>query len=261
MKLKLSLCQMDIVPGNPDINRDKAICMINEAAEYKPDVIMLPEMWTTAYELEGIKSICDVEGKPSLDIISSRAKSHGINILAGSFANLIDDKVYNSAYVLNRYGDTIGHYNKIHLFRLMKEDKYITAGKQLCVFEINDIKCGLIICYDLRFPELSRRLALEGINILFVPAQWPKAREQHWMTLLTARAIENQIFVVAVNRAGSRADDVFAGCSMVIDPWGEVLFKADYKEQIHNIEIDLNKIEEVRSKINVYKDRVPELYI
>jgi omega-amidase len=259
-KIRISLLQMNIIPGEPKANRERAVYLINQAAAQETDIVVLPEMWTTAYQLENIAEICDREGKPTLDIISKKAKEKNINIVAGSFASLEEGKVYNTAYAFDRKGNNISKYQKIHLFKLMEEHKYINAGDKHCVFEMDGVKCGIIICYDLRFPELTRKLALEDIKILFVPAQWPAARLDHWTTLLKARAIENQIFVAAVNRAGEHPSDDFIGGSMLISPWGEIIAQGDYKEQIISAEIDINMIEDAKSKIDILGDRVPHTY-
>lgn len=258
--LKISLIQMSVKPGKPQENRENAVRMINHAAEQKPDILVLPEMWTTAYQLETISEICDHEGMPTLDLMSKQAKAININIVAGSYASMENTKVFNTAYVLDRKGNNIAKYEKIHLFKLMEEHKYIESGFSHCIFELEGIKCGIIICYDLRFPELIRKLALEGIKLLFVPAQWPAARLDHWTTLLKARAIENQIFVVAVNRAGEHLKDEFMGGSMIINPWGEIIAEGDYKEQIINANIDLSMIDVAKAKIDILGDRVPEVY-
>jgi predicted amidohydrolase len=253
---------MNIISGNPEKNREKALSMIKQAMskKSKPDAILLPEMWTTAYQLGDIANICDHDGMPTNSLIAAQAKEGRVNIVAGSYASMKDRKVFNTAYVFNRHGDNIAKYQKIHLFKLMEEDKYIESGSQHCVFKLDGIKCGIIICYDLRFPELTRKLALEGIKILFVPAQWPAARLDHWTTLLKARAIENQIFIAAVNRAGESPEDEFAGGSMIISPWGEIIAQADYKEQIITAELDFSLIEQARSKIDILGDRVPHTY-
>lgn len=260
--LKISLLQMDITPGNPEKNRSKAIELISQAMQHnpRPDILMLPEMWTTAYELNTIKQICDQDGMPTSRVISEQAIAQQVNVVAGSYASMRAGKVYNTAYVFDRMGNNIAKYEKIHLFKLMEEHKYMEAGGAHSVFMLEGIKCGIIICYDLRFPELARKLALQGIKILFVPAQWPATRLEHWITLLKARAIENQIFVVAVNRAGGGPEDPFAGGSMVISPWGEIIAQADYKEQILTAEIDLALIEEAKSKIDIIGDRMPQTY-
>lgn len=259
-KVKISLLQMSIVPGMPQKNREKAVNLISQASTYNPDIMVLPEMWTTAYQLENIAKICDRDGMPTSEIIAAQAKTKAVNIVAGSFASIEAGKVFNTSYVFNRTGNNIAKYQKIHLFKLMYEHNYIESGSNHCLFELDEIKCGVIICYDLRFPELARKLALEGIKVLFVPAQWPAARLEHWTTLLKARAIENQIFVVAVNRAGEDQGAEFQGSSMIVSPWGEVIAQADYKEQIITAELDLNEIEQAKSKIDILGDRVPHTY-
>jgi predicted amidohydrolase len=259
-KIKISLLQMNIIPGEPKANRENTLRLINEAALQNPDIVVLPEMWTTAYQLEGIANICDKDGMPTNDIIGAVAKEKGLNIVAGSYASMEEGKVFNTAYIFNRSGNNIAKYQKIHLFKLMEEHKHIESGSQHCVFMLEDIKCGIIICYDLRFPELTRKLALDGIKLLFVPAQWPAVRFDHWITLLKARAIENQIFIAAVNRAGEHPEDEFLGGSMVINPWGEIIAQGDYKQQIISAELDFNLIEQAKIKIDILEDRVPHTY-
>jgi predicted amidohydrolase len=260
-KMKVSIIQMEIADGNPEFNRERARELIEKAAEEKPDVILLPEMWTTAYELEKLEQLCDRQGKPTLDMICRLSVKHEINIIAGSFADMDKDGVIrNTSYVVDRNGNVAAKYEKIHLFRLMGEDARLKGGRKQCVFKLDGVKCGLIICYDLRFPELVRTLALEGIKVLFVPAEWPAVRLEHWTTLLRARAIENQIFVAAANRAGKNDRDVFAGGSAAFDPWGEMLAAADFKEQIIGVELTLGKVEEVRAHMDILSDRVPQAY-
>jgi predicted amidohydrolase len=260
--IKVSLLQMNIVPGNPEVNRVKALEMIDKALKLKvkPDIMVLPEMWTTAYQLGDLAKICDKDGMPTNQLIAAKAKESRVNIVAGSYASMNEKKVFNTAYVFNRKGNNIAKYQKIHLFKLMEEHKYIESGSSTCIFELDGIKCGIIICYDLRFPELARKLALEGIKLLFVPAQWPAARLDHWITLLRARAIENQIFIAAVNRAGVNSQDEFKGGSLIVNPWGEIVAQADYKEQIISADIDLSMIKEAKSKIDILGDRVPDAY-
>jgi omega-amidase len=259
-KIKVSLLQMNIVPGDPKTNRENAVNLIDKAALQNADIVVLPEMWTTAYQLEGIANICDKYGMPTNSIMSTIAKKNKINIVAGSYANLEEGKVFNTAYIFDRDGNKIGSYQKIHLFKMMEEHNYIESGSKHCVFMLEGIKCGIIICYDLRFPELTRKLALEGIQLLFVPAQWPAARLDHWITLLKARAIENQIFIAAVNRAGEHPNDEFLGGSMVINPWGEIIAQGDYKQQIISAELDFSLIDEAKIKMDILADRVPRTY-
>ena len=122
------------------------------------------------------------------------------------------------------------------------------------------VPAATIICYDIRFPELARKLALNGAQLLFVPAEWPHPRLHHWRTLLTARAIENQMYVIACNRVGRSGETSFFGHSMIINPWGEIVTEADENEQIVTAEIDLELVAKVRSTIPVFEDRRPDVY-
>ncbi len=258
--IKVSIVQMNVKAEDPISNREKAKYLIENAIIEKPDVIILPEMWTTGFYFNKINEISDIEGKPTLNLIKDMAKKYNTDIISGSFANSIKEKLYNSAFVINRRGEIVASYDKIHLFKSMKENEYFTGGSETCIFEIEGIKCGLIICYDLRFPELTRKLAVQGIKILFVSAQWPSQRIEHWNILLRARAIENQIFIVACNIAGEYEQDVFNGNSMMISPLGEVIYIFDHKEQYKSFDIDINMINLVKSRIDYLSDRRPDLY-
>jgi predicted amidohydrolase len=162
--------------------------------------------------------------------------------------------------VYNREGQRIADYSKIHLFRLMEEEKYLASGDRVGTLAIGDIPAGVMICYDIRFPELSRKLALEGAKLVFVPAEWPKPRLHHWRTLQMARAIENQMFVISCNRVGISGSTEFFGHSMVIDPWGEVIAEGDETEQIIRASINLDDVDRVRRTIPIFEDRRPSLY-
>jgi omega-amidase len=260
--LKLALLQMDISIGKPDENFRKCAEMLEKAVTEgeKPDVIMLPEMWNTGYALEQIQELSDPDGVRTKNFIADFCRKHQVNIIAGSIAEKQGSDVRNTSYVYNRDGQSIGDYSKIHLFRLMDEEKHLIQGNRVGELEIEGLHSGLMICYDIRFPELARRLALNGAKILFVPAEWPKPRLQHWRTLLLARAIENQMFVVACNRVGDSGSTGFFGHSMVIDPWGDVIAEGGEEETIIRAEIDMDQVDKVRQAIPVFEDRRPSLY-
>ncbi|MGZ4134370.1 MAG: carbon-nitrogen family hydrolase, partial [Tumebacillaceae bacterium] len=194
------------------------------------------------------------------ELMSALAKEYNVNILAGSVSDLRDGDVYNTTYLFNRQGEVVGDYSKIHLFRLMDEEKYLQAGDQVGLFTLDDVTLGSMICYDIRFPELARTLSLGGAQILFLPAEWPHPRLNHWRHLQMARAIENQMFVVSTNRVGKAGDTEFFGHSMVIDPWGEILLETDDQEGIHHVTVDLAVVPEIRSRIPIFEDRRPDLY-
>lgn len=259
-QLRLALLQMDIAFGEPDLNRAHAAELIAEAAANGADLVVLPEMWNTGYSLENIQEIADHDGQETIALMSELAKEYNLNIHAGSVASLVDGKVYNSTYVFNRAGEIVGRYSKIHLFRLMDEEKYLEAGNTVGLFELEGVQVGTMICYDLRFPELTRTMSLNGAQIVFLPAEWPHPRLNHWRHLQLARAIENQMFVVSTNRVGTAGETAFFGHSMVVDPWGEVLVEGEETEQILYATVDLSVVPEIRSRIPIFEDRRPDLY-
>ncbi|KRE93053.1 nitrilase [Paenibacillus sp. Soil766] len=260
--LNLALIQMDITIGDPDANFAHLAKLLQEAmeAEKKPDVLIFPEMWNTGYALTEIHQLADVNGERTKAFLSEFARTHSVNIIGGSIADKKEDRVLNTIYAWDREGNEIAEYSKIHLFRLMDEEKFLHSGEQLGLFELEGVPAGAMICYDIRFPELSRKLALDGARIMFVPAEWPHPRLHHWRTLLMARAIENQMYVVSCNRVGTSGTTNFFGHSMVIDPWGEVLVEGDETEAILRTTIDLEEVVRVRGKIPVFEDRRPHLY-
>ncbi|MCM3341267.1 carbon-nitrogen family hydrolase [Paenibacillus sp. MER TA 81-3] len=264
---KICAIQMDIAIGEPDRNQMQVLNKIRAVMEQedKPDVIVLPEMWKTGYALERIHELADEQGEQTIQMLSALAAQYQVNIVGGSVAVREQDRIYNRVYVLNRQGQIVKTYDKTHLFRLMDEHHYLTAGEALGQFTLDGVSCGVIICYDLRFPELTRTLALQGVEVLFVPAQWPHPRLHHWQTLLTARSIENQMYMVACNRVGSSMgadgkETSFFGSSVILDPWGEILAGAGEEEAFVQAHIQLSLVEEVRGRIPVFEDRRETLY-
>jgi predicted amidohydrolase len=142
----------------------------------------------------------------------------------------------------------------------MGEDRWLRAGDRLCLAQTPWGAAGLAICYDLRVPELFRAYALQGAVLILLVAQWPAARQDHWRTLIRARAIENQLFVAAVNRTGTSKDEAFGGGSLVVDPWGAVVAEAGDQETLLSAEIDLERVAQVRRQMPVLQDRRPEVY-
>lgn len=261
-KLRLALVQMHVDAGNPDANYERLKVKLEEAVQgaEKPELIMLPEMWNTGYALEQIDQIADPNGERTKAMLSAFASEHRVQLIGGSIAEKRENGVYNTTYAFDENGEVIADYSKIHLFRLMDEEKHLLAGEKLGQLQVGGADAGMMICYDIRFPELARKLALDGAKAMFVPAQWPNPRLHHWRTLLLARAIENQMFVIACNRCGTSGSSTFFGHSLIIDPWGEIIAEADEEETILRAEIDLSMVDAVRAKIPVFEDRRPTLY-
>jgi len=259
--MKVALIQMDIVLGDVAANRAKARMLLEQAIQGGAKLLVLPELWTTGYQLADIQQLAETESGETLAMLRQLAQRQGVEIISGSIAEQRAGKVYNTAYAIDRTGEIVAKYSKIHLIGLMAEDKFITPGNDRVVFDLSFGRGGLIICYDLRFGELPRALALDGCQALFVPAEWPAVRGEHWRALNIARAIENQMYVIAVNRVGRDRDNEFFGHSLIVDPWGEVLAEgAATEEQVILAEVDFTAVAEIRQRIPVFADRRPECY-
>ena len=247
--------------GNPSENLLHAKQLICRSVKENPDVLVLPETWNTGFfPKTGLAELSSHNLAEVKEHIGGLAMKYNVNIVAGSVSNLRDGKIFNTAAVFDRKGACIAEYDKTHLFTPMGEDGFYTRGDHLCVFSLDGIKCGVIICYDLRFPELTRRLSLDGIEMLFVVSQWPEERIAHLRCLTAARAIENQIFVVNCNSCSSADGTVFGGTSAVIDPLGRTLALAGKKEEILSAECHMNLTKKIRDSIPVFRDRHPGLY-
>lgn len=250
--------QFTVQQGDLDANLAYVREALVRVAEQGATLVVLPEMWSTgfAYKTLGELAQRTSGAVAELQELSARYK---VVIIGSQPEPAGDGRVYNTAHVID-HGSVVASYRKLHLFSLLGEDKAFKGGDGYCLAETSIGKVGVIICYDLRFPELSRRLALEGARVICVPAQWPKPRQEHWRTLLRARAIENQLYVVSSNTCGMVGKLDFFGMSMIIDPKGEVV--ADAGEQPGEIVAPLSweTMDAWRAQIPCFRDRRPELY-
>lgn len=259
--MKVACLQMDMLLGKPEENFSHAAELVKRAMKDKPDVLVLPETWNTGFfPRENLQALCDRDGSRVRQVFGALAERYQVNIVAGSVSNVRGSKVYNTAMVFDRTGAFIASYDKTHLFTPMGEDNYYTPGDRLCTFVLDGVKCGLIICYDVRFPELTRSLTVPGLDMLFVVSQWPKVRTFHLRSLTTARAIENQMFLVCCNSCGTAGQTVYGGNSAIIDPWGETVALAGETEEILTADCDLQILTNIRGSIPVFRDRRPSLY-
>ena len=258
--MKIACVQMDIHYGEPEKNFAAIEKYIKAAALSNVDVIVFPEMWNTGYALTELNHLADENGEKTKELFTKLAKEYNVNIVGGSVATKRNDSFFNTMYVANRTGKIIAQYDKAHLFKLMDEHLFMNAGQSVNTFELDGTICGGVICYDLRFPEWIRSHVLDGAKIMFIPAEWPTKRIDHWQLLLQARAIENQCFIVAVNRIGTDPNNEFNGHSMVIAPWGELLISGQTDEGIYYADLDLQEVDHVRKTIPVFQDRRTDLY-
>ena len=259
--MKISCLQMDMRLGDEAYNYAHAVELVREAVRRDgADTVVLPETWNTGYFPEDLSAHADRNGERTKAVFSPLAKELNIHIVCGSVANRREDGFYNTAYVFDRTGSCIAEYDKTHLFTYAKEHRHFHPGGHACRFQLDGVDCGLVICYDLRFPELVRTLTLPGVDLLFAVAQWPAKRVMHLETLARARAIENQMFLALCNSVGTAGDTRCGGRSAVIDPWGEYLAQAGDQEEIISGQADFSVIAGIRDSINVFRDRRPELY-
>lgn len=261
MTKKIALIQMAVSFAQPTINYVHALELMQQAMESKPDIIVFPETVNVGFfpkvELE---ILADVEGSKTKEVFGEFAKANGVNIVAGSVANNKGGHIYNTVYVFNRRGEVVCEYDKIHGFTPADEQLFFRGGSEVKTFVLDGIKCSCIVCYDMRFPEILRTATLQGVDLMFIPAQWPLIRKQHWLTLATARAIENQMFVCAVNGCGYAGETKYGGNSVLIDPWGEIICHLGSEEEIKVGVIDMTVIKGIRDSINIFRDRKPEYY-
>ena len=244
MKMKISIAQFKSKLGAVEENFSTAARLI-EAAN-SSDVILLPELWSTGYYPTPVENFADVDGERTIEFLCAAAKKFSVNIIGGSVVVESGGKIFNRCLVANRRGELVAAYDKTHLFSFAQEDKVFTAGDKISVVELDGVRCGLAICYDLRFPEFIRKIALAGAEIIFIPAAWSLKRLTPRQILTKARAIENQIFVVFANASGK---------SELVNPRGEVIAESGRGEEILTAEIDLNERAEVIVSMNLLADR------
>jgi len=258
-KLSISLAQMNIVLGDLKKNYNTMEKLATEAARRGSHLVVFPELWSTGYALDRALELASVLNSGLFTQISGVATEHKISI-TGSILEKRGETVSNSAAFFAPNGRMLGIYRKIHLFRLMEEDKWLQAGSSPLTLDLPWGKTALAICYDLRFPELFRRYAVEGAKLALIPAEWPIERVEHWRALLVARAIENQMYIVATNSCGKTGETTFGGHSMIVDPWGKVIVEGGESPMLLTADIELDLVDEVRQRIPVLTDRRPELY-
>ncbi len=268
-QFKLALCQMKVI-DDKDSNIKNALDMIKTAAENKSDLVILPEMFNCPYDNEKFKEYAE-EKKDSktLKSISKAAKDSNMYVIAGSIPELDGDELYNSSFIFNRNGEVIGSHRKMHLFDIdipekisFKESDIISPGNQITLIDTEFCKIGVAICYDIRFPELLRLMALEGAELIVIPGAFNMTTgPAHWETLIRGRAIDNQLYVAAASPARNEELSYVAyGNSMVADPWGDVLVRASEKEEIIYANIKLSKIKEIREELPLLNGRREDIY-
>jgi omega-amidase len=259
MEFSMTLIQMSCIEGDREHNFSNARLILEQ---YRPgrgvQFIQFPELFAIGFRHEDYPKEGPGVPGPTTDFLCSVAEEYGAYTI-GTGIEKSDDKFYNTLVLAKPDGGVSGTYRKIHPFQ--EERDVFKGGDMIALFDCSGIKVGTQICYDIRFPEVTRKLALEGAELILVPAAFPDPRSEHWNTLVRARAIENQLYVAAVNRIGFGFDGkTYFGHSQIVDPWGVVLGKRNSEERLVTAEGNTDMIESVRSQITCSADIAPSGY-
>ncbi|MBA2372778.1 MAG: carbon-nitrogen hydrolase family protein [Chloroflexi bacterium] len=269
MKLAVALVQL-AATEDVDRNVEQAASLAADAAAGGARLVALPEYLQFRGPDDGYRASARAVPGPFTDTFAAVARGHGAWILVGSLAETSDDprRPYNTSVLIDPSGVIAATYRKVHLFDVAvdegpedTESARVSGGDHLVVADVDGIGVGLSICYDLRFPELYRALALAGAAILTVPANFTeRTGRDHWEVLLRARAIENGAYVLAPSQIGGPPGQPAYGRSMVVDPWGTVVAQAPDDVGILRAELDLDRVTAVRRQIPVLANRRPAAY-
>jgi predicted amidohydrolase len=268
MRYKLALCQINVVIEKSK-NMEKAEALIREAASAGADVIALPEMFMCPYSNKFFKEYAEKEGGDVFNKLSELSKGLGIYLIGGTMPELDGEAIYNTCFAFDPSGALIGKHRKIHLFDIdikggisFKESDSLGRGDKSTVIDTKFGKIGIAICYDMRFPELIRKMTLEGAKLIVVPGAFNMTTgPAHWDLTIRARALDNQIYFAAVSPARDMDGPYHAyGNSSIVNPWGVISGKIDEKEGIVYSDIDLDYLDEIRNQLPLLKHRREEVY-
>ena len=269
MRFPVALVQLDAGP-DPETNVRRAAELADRAATDGARLVALPEYLQFRGPDDGFRASARPVPGPFTDPFADVARRHGTWVLVGSLAEASGDpdRPFNTSVLIRPDGEIAARYRKVHLFDVAveagpvdTESARVTPGDELVTAEVEGVRLGLSICYDLRFPELYRGLALAGAQVLTVPANFTeRTGRDHWEVLLRARAIENAAYVLAPSQIGGPPGQPAYGRSMVIDPWGTVVAQAPDRVAIVHAELDLDRVDAIRQQIPALANRRPDIY-
>jgi len=252
--LKVHLVQFSPLWEDKGANFSKVQHLVELCSPEPHSLVVLPEAFATGFSLN-LQVTCDGEPEQTQAFLSRLSSTHKVWILAGCTSpDASGTHGRNIAVIFGPEGRRVGEYQKMHPFTPMGEDKKHLAGQKPQIFSIGDFLLCPLLCYDLRFPELFRASVKKGANLFVVLASWPESRMSHWHTLLQARAIENQAYVIGVNRTGSDPNHKYVGGSKMIDPMGKSLVEADLEEELVSFTLEHRLIEDWRSSFPALQD-------
>lgn len=270
MKHTLTVAQVQMRVTRDKAENIAAACrLIRRAAEQGAEFVMLPEMFCCPYENGAFRPYGEEQGGPAQRALSALAAELGTWIVGGSVPELEGNRVYNTSFVYDSAGRQVARHRKMHLFDIsveggqtFRESDTLSPGGEITVFDTPWGKMGLCICFDLRFEELARLMALRGARVIFVPAAFNMTTgPAHWELLFRQRAVDNQLFTVGTSPARSESETYVAwGHSIVCDPWGSVLHQCGAEEEISITSLDLHRVESVRRQLPILRARREDIY-
>jgi len=254
--MKVASIQMAVIEGDKAATIEKALENIRRCKG--ADLVILPEIWNVGFmSFDCYVSEAEDRNGPTMSMLIKAATEIGAYLHTGSFVEIENGKYYNSSYLVSPKGEILANYHKIHLFGYNSlETQILTPGESVTVVDTPLGKIGLATCYDLRFPELFRRMADQDVEILLVCSAWPYPRLEAWQMLNRVRALENQCFLVSANSVEMNQGARFAGHSMVVDPWGTIIAGGGDKEVILKTELNMDEVRTARKEFPVLKNRV-----
>ncbi|MBN1565793.1 MAG: carbon-nitrogen family hydrolase [Anaerolineae bacterium] len=245
---------MNVRKGAPRTNWTVIQEQTTEAARRGADAVIFPELCEAGAAYDKVSQIASTLGSGLFAQLVALSRQHNIHFMGSLFEKRAVN-YHNSLVVISPRGGMMGVYRKMHLFSPMGEDKWLQPGESPLAINMPWGGTGFAICYDLRFPELFRRYVRDDVQMIVIPAAWPHPRLAHYRTLLRARAIENQCYVVAVNQVGQKDDGThFFGHSCVIDPWGDIVVEAGETEAHLTVTLDMDVVSSVRRELPVLQD-------
>ncbi|MDN7025376.1 nitrilase [Methanoculleus sp. FWC-SCC1] len=255
----IGIAQMAGLGHRPAENLHRADVLAGRAADAGAALVCFPEQFTTGWSPHVPSGSGEGLEGPTVSALRRTARDHGIAVL-GSFLEHTGGKPRNTAVAIDDAGTVVATYAKIHLFSPGGEDRSCTPGEETATFTVDGMTFGIAVCYDLRFPELFRIYADAGADCILVPSAWPCSRLRHFELFVTARALENQCYVLGINAAGGEEPDLPCGGSIAADPDGSIIARGDTNERLIFTELDRDRIRAARSRIPALKDRKSDLY-
>ena len=266
--VKIGIVQMQ-TSENKEMNINKAKEGIEEVVKKGAEIVILPEIFNSPYDTKKFREYSEEKNGKTWSFLSSIAKKNKIYLIGGSIPEKENDKVYNTSFIFDSEGNQISRHRKMHLFDIdvkggqsFKESESLTPGNSICVFNTPYCKIGLCICFDMRFPELSRLMVLKGAQIIIVPAAFNMTTgPPHWESMFKQRAIDNQCFTIGVAPArNEKASYISYANSIVVNPWGNIIYRANEKESFDVFDIDLSEINSIRKQLPLLSARRSDIY-